>query len=280
MMHKRKKIILITIIVITCFLLTSLLLTYFSGSKDPVSRFFKKIYPAVIVDADQISIFDFEVYHEVAMKLDKASANKDIASGKIIKNFKAKILASKLKVEPSREELNKEFEFLTNNKDEYSQVVKDYFFMDPNLYQRFVVEPNAIEGKIRIKYNSDLKFNRAAYDEASDVHGRIKAGEKFEDMAQTESDDKLSGQFGGDLGFFQRNQILPELADAITAGRAGQLVDWVVVSREGFHIVLPLEGAQKNGNQLLRAKHILIQTQGFENWQDAQFAKTKVLRLK
>jgi peptidyl-prolyl cis-trans isomerase SurA len=81
---------------------------------------------------------------------------------------------------------------------------------------------------------------------------RAKAGDDFAILAQTYSTD-ASGKNGGDLGWFQRGQMVPEFEKAAYALQPGDVSD-VVKTRYGFHIIKCL---QKKGEKI-RASHILI----------------------
>jgi peptidyl-prolyl cis-trans isomerase C len=59
----------------------------------------------------------------------------------------------------------------------------------------------------------------------------------FEDAARQMSDDKGSAVQGGDLGYFQREQMVKPFADAAFSTPAGQMSD-IVESQFGYHLIL------------------------------------------
>jgi parvulin-like peptidyl-prolyl isomerase len=71
----------------------------------------------------------------------------------------------------------------------------------------------------------------------SDVAARMEA---FSERARAESDDTGSGSRGGDLGFFQRADMVPEFADAIFDAEGLQQGDIIgpVRSEFGWHVIL------------------------------------------
>lgn len=81
---------------------------------------------------------------------------------------------------------------------------------------------------------------------------RAKAGDDFTLLAQAYSSD-ASGKNGGDLGWFQRGQMVPEFEKAAFALQPGEVSD-VVETRYGYHIIKCM---QKKGEKI-RASHILI----------------------
>lgn len=76
--------------------------------------------------------------------------------------------------------------------------------------------------------------------EAQQLLDRIRAGEDFAALAREHSDDPGSAAQGGDLGWFERGQMVPEFEQAAFSTPAGQLSD-VVQSQFGFHIIQILE---------------------------------------
>jgi peptidyl-prolyl cis-trans isomerase C len=73
-------------------------------------------------------------------------------------------------------------------------------------------------------------------DEAKKIAGRIKGGEDFAKVAAEASKDPGSGKEGGDLGFFTKEQMVAEFAEAAFALKAGE-VSVPVKSQFGWHVI-------------------------------------------
>lgn len=71
--------------------------------------------------------------------------------------------------------------------------------------------------------------------EANDIEDRLKAGEKFEDLAKQYSLDG-SKDYGGDLGYFTAPEMVPEFSKAAFALKAGE-VSAPVKTDYGWHII-------------------------------------------
>lgn len=75
-----------------------------------------------------------------------------------------------------------------------------------------------------------------AREKAEALRARIAAGESFEDLAKTESDDTGSGANGGDLGEFGRGRMVAEFEDAAFTTPVGTL-SAVFRTQFGYHFL-------------------------------------------
>ena len=77
-------------------------------------------------------------------------------------------------------------------------------------------------------------------DEAKDIEKQLQGGAKFEDLAKSKSLDTGSAANGGDLGFFQKGQMVKPFEDAAFSLDVGQ-VSQPVQSQFGWHIIKVLD---------------------------------------
>jgi peptidyl-prolyl cis-trans isomerase SurA len=94
------------------------------------------------------------------------------------------------------------------------------------------------------------------YDRLDAIRLRIKSGEDFEFLAKSYSEDPGSAQEGGDLGFFDRQQMFKEFTAMAFKLKAGELSP-VFETEAGYHILQVIE---RRGEQV-HARHILIRPQ-------------------
>lgn len=73
-------------------------------------------------------------------------------------------------------------------------------------------------------------------DAAKKIAERLKAGEDFAKLAGEASKDPGSGKEGGDLGFFTKDRMVPEFAEAAFALKVGE-VSVPVKSQFGWHVI-------------------------------------------
>lgn len=73
---------------------------------------------------------------------------------------------------------------------------------------------------------------------AESILKEVKANpDNFEEIAQKKSDDRASGEKGGELGFFSKEQMVPEFSNAAFAMKPNTISDNLVKSNYGYHII-------------------------------------------
>lgn len=100
----------------------------------------------------------------------------------------------------------------------------------------------------------------------TEIRKRIVAGEDFAELAGQFSEDN-SGMNGGDLGFFQREQMVKPFADAAFSLQIGELSE-VVTTQYGFHLirvtdrkaesVVPFEQVQLKIFEYLQREKVMV----------------------
>jgi parvulin-like peptidyl-prolyl isomerase len=98
---------------------------------------------------------------------------------------------------------------------------------------------------------------------AKDVLARLKAGDKFEDLAKSESIDTSTKDKGGDLGWFSKGSMVPEFDAVAFQLPVGQLSD-PVKTTFGYHVIQVLE---KDPNRPLDPQALdQKKSQAFSDW--------------
>jgi peptidyl-prolyl cis-trans isomerase C len=77
--------------------------------------------------------------------------------------------------------------------------------------------------------------------EAKDIIAQLKKGADFEKLAKDKSTDPGSGASGGDLGYFTKDKMVPEFADAAFKLDVGKVSDAPVHSQFGWHVIQVLD---------------------------------------
>ena len=120
----------------------------------------------------------------------------------------------------SDEDLKKVYE---SKKNDYEQVSAKHILI------AFKGSPAAQAGKPEIT-------EEQAKAKATDLRKQILAGASFEELAKKESDDTGSGANGGELGEFNRGQMVPEFEKAAFEAKIGEISE-PVRTQFGYHII-------------------------------------------
>jgi peptidyl-prolyl cis-trans isomerase C len=89
---------------------------------------------------------------------------------------------------------------------------------------------------IRVEEQADAATKAKAKTQADDIQKQLKKGVAFADLAKKYSQDPGSAPKGGDLGFFNRGQMVPAFDQAAFALQPGQ-TSAVVETPFGYHII-------------------------------------------
>lgn len=114
------------------------------------------------------------------------------------------------------------------------------------------IAPEITEAAIRAKYDHDIAGKPGDEEvharhilvsteaEARRIIDQLNHGAKFEDLAKRYSTDPAAQQ-GGDLGFFKKDDMLPEFSAAAFALKPGQFTETPVHTRYGWHVIQVIE---------------------------------------
>ena len=119
---------------------------------------------------------------------------------------------------------------VAQNVDVTEEKILEYYEANSDLYLQ---DEQRQARHILVVFNDD---EAAAEEKATALAARINAGEPFEDIARTNSDDTLTATQGGDLGTLTRSQLPDELGDAIFDMGEGD-IQGPIRTDFGFHIV-------------------------------------------
>jgi peptidyl-prolyl cis-trans isomerase C len=177
----------------------------------------------------------------------KADARQDMAISKLIENE----IASKIAVKPEQVQ-----DFYTKNPDQFKQ--------DERVRASHIL--------IAFPENADASAKAQAKTKAEQVLKDVKAGKDFAALAKQHSQDPGSAVNGGDLGFFQKGQMVGPFNDVAFSLAPGAISD-VVETQFGYHIIkvaekqparaVPLEEVRPQVEQYLQNQNREEQTETF-----------------
>jgi len=240
--------------------------------------FFTGHYPVVVIGDNFISASHVRENEAIARKMDPNASAAEILN-QLVTNEKMKHLTNSHRIKHSDERFENELNFITNsNKQVYQELLNQYFEGNKSKFEEFVVAPQVYRSLLQMKYNSDFSDAKVLA-KAQEILNQLDNGKSFEELAKTKSADKISRQLGGDLGFVSKSEILPELFEAVETSRVGEVNRQIIISRAGYHIVYPVETTERSGEKVWHLKHILIESEGFDQWLKQELDKVNVWRL-
>jgi peptidyl-prolyl cis-trans isomerase D len=105
---------------------------------------------------------------------------------------------------------------------------------------------------------------REVLDRLEEIRNDIGAGRDFAEMASTYSEDPMTAEKGGDLGFFGRGDMVGEFEDAAFSLDVGEISE-PVRTEFGYHLIRLEERKTEKGEEKIRASHILMRVEpGYE----------------
>jgi peptidyl-prolyl cis-trans isomerase C len=138
---------------------------------------------------------------------------------------------------------------------------------------------------IQVAPNADAATKQQAKTKAEGILKDLKAGKDFATAAKENSQDPGSAPTGGDLGFFEQGQMVPQFEQAAFALDPGQMSE-LVETQFGYHIikvaekqdgrVVPLDEAKGQLEQYLTEQNRHAQTEMFVETLKAK-AKIEIL---
>lgn len=96
---------------------------------------------------------------------------------------------------------------------------------------------------VRVSQKASAEEKQAKRTTVEGVAAKLNSGEAFEELAKTLSDDRISGQKGGDLGWIREGSIDPELSKRAFSMKAGSVSE-PFETPFGFHILKVIEEAK------------------------------------
>ena len=110
---------------------------------------------------------------------------------------------------------------------------------------------------IRVQANADQAERDQARAKANALLGQVKAGKDFAALAKQASQDRGSAERGGDIGFFERGQMLRQFDEAAFGLKPNDSA--VVETDLGFHVLRVTDRQQPRTKSLDEVKDILMQ---------------------
>ncbi|HDR7717498.1 peptidylprolyl isomerase PrsA [Bacillus albus] len=157
------------------------------------------------------------------------------------------VITKKYKV--SDDDVDKEVEKAKNQYgDQFKNVLKNNGLKDEadfknqikfRLAMNEAIKKSITEKDVKDHYKPEIKASHILVsdeNEAKEIKKKLDAGASFEELAKQESQDLLSKEKGGDLGYFNSGKMAPEFETAAYKLKVGQISN-PVTSPNGYHII-------------------------------------------
>ncbi|MGG0300701.1 peptidylprolyl isomerase PrsA [Bacillus albus] len=157
------------------------------------------------------------------------------------------VITKKYKV--SDDDVDKEVEKAKNQYgDQFKNVLKNNGLKDETDFKNQIkfklamneaIKKSITEKDVKAHYKPEIKASHILVsdeNEAKEIKKKLDAGASFEELAKQESQDLLSKEKGGDLGYFNSGKMAPEFETAAYKLKVGQISD-PVTSPNGYHII-------------------------------------------
>ena len=207
----------------------------------------------VIVDERQV---DSVLEEQIARMIQNVGSEKKLEEylglsiAKIKRNFRGDVRKN-LKVETLRNTKFREINITRREVEKFYTTMKDSL---PELKETVDLSHVLIEVK------AGGASEQTARKKIEAVLEKIKSGENFTDLCTQYSEDPGTKERGGDLGFIQRGEFVPEFEEVAFLLEPGEISD-IVKSRFGFHII---ECIDRRGDKI-NVRHGLIMLEPTEN---------------
>lgn len=199
-----------------------------------------------------ITATDEDVQNELKTIIDKVGSKEElnrilkqrgVSNAQFTEDLKTQIKIKKLvdsieKIKISDSDAEK---YYNSNKKEFThgeQVRASHILISANMieliHQFKEKNPDMEPAELNQKIEEKIKAQKV---KAEAVLAEVKKNpENFEKIAQKESDDKASGERGGELGFFTKEAMVPEFSKAAFSMKPNTISD-LVQSPYGYHII-------------------------------------------
>ncbi|OGH88429.1 MAG: hypothetical protein A3J93_04160 [Candidatus Magasanikbacteria bacterium RIFOXYC2_FULL_42_28] len=142
-------------------------------------------------------------------------------------------------------------------------------------YEKKVINGYVLQQKLTDKIGTDQKLLTDTRALAEKVLGEIKAGADFAEMAKQYGQDGTAAT-GGDLGFFKAGEMVPEFEIAAFATATGTVVDSLVETQFGYHVIKVIDKKteevvnpdtkKKEKVESVQASHILFRLPSIDTY--------------
>jgi hypothetical protein len=141
-------------------------------------------------------------------------------------------------------------------------------------FERNIVKPDMYKEKLFEDIQKKDQSRVDAKNKITAAWKELENGREFALIAEKYSEGE-SAKNKGELGWFGKSEMLPEIAQAIFNLKKGERSE-IIESSLGYHIVFVEDTKNESGSDRLQLKQIFVRTKNFSNWLEEHMKKTTV----
>ncbi len=130
-----------------------------------------------------------------------------------------------------------------------------------------IVKPDMYKEKLFTDIQDKDSARTEAKNKINLALNELNAKKDFATVAQKYSEGE-SAKSQGELGWFDKSEMLPEIALSIFNLKKGER-SGIIESSLGFHIIMVEDRKVENGTEMLQLKQIFVRANNFSDWLDA-----------
>ncbi|RPI03575.1 MAG: hypothetical protein EHM72_01080 [Calditrichaeota bacterium] len=132
----------------------------------------------------------------------------------------------------------------------------------------FIEKEKRVLDYVLFELQATRSDSQAVFKQMEDLMNDARSGRTFAEMAGIYSQDTGSAENGGDLGYFKREAMVKPFSDAAFAAKVGDIVG-PVVTQFGVHLIKVDDKRQVDGEEEVKASHILLKIEPSNATRDA-----------
>lgn len=142
-------------------------------------------------------------------------------------------------------------------------------------FKEKIVAPALYREKLAKVYEEKYQNNEASQKKIEEAKNLITKSQKSFSEVVSQFSEGSTAETGGELGWFKKDQIIPEIADKIFSLKKGEMSP-VLESPLGFHIVEMEERKNEGETELVRIRQIFSAKKTFPDWVGEQLKTMKI----
>lgn len=222
------------------------------------------------IDKRNIKVTEEDIKAEMKSIIDKVGSKEElnkllksrgISNGEFTEDLKTQIRIKKLinsisDIKISDAEVQKYYKENISKFKHPEQVRASHILISSDLLQIIKQEKAKNKNLSASELNAKVeKIQAEQKAKAEAIFKEVKANpENFEKIAAQKSDDKVSGERGGELGFFSKADMVPEFSNAAFSMKPNTISDKLVKSAYGYHIIKVTDRVEAGTTSLSNVK--------------------------